>query len=139
MLNMSVEDTKLKIVNVATKLFGRFGFRKTSMDEIAKIARKAKGSLYYHFASKEDLFKEVVAVEINNLKTQLLIIINNPDFNAQEKIKEYLAKRMEVLHAAANYHETFLCEKENKHTAPCSRFHLTGRRNCSNRNTAFQW
>ena len=29
------------------------------MDEIAKIARKAKGSLYYHFASKEELFKEV--------------------------------------------------------------------------------
>ena len=76
------------------------------MDEIAKIARKAKGSLYYHFASKEDLFKEVVSKEIVNLKNQLSIIVNNTDLNASEKIKKYLIKRMEVLHDAANYHET---------------------------------
>ena len=56
---MHIDNTKNKIVSVATKLFGRFGFHKTSMDEIAKIARKAKGSLYYYFASKEELFKEV--------------------------------------------------------------------------------
>ena len=47
------------------------------MDEIAKIARKAKGSLYYHFASKEELFKEVVSKEIVNLKDQLSAIIDN--------------------------------------------------------------
>ena len=56
---MSIDDTKESILSVATRLFSRFGFHKTSMDEIAKIARKAKGSLYYHFASKEDLFREV--------------------------------------------------------------------------------
>ncbi len=43
---MALEATKDRIVIVATKLFARFGFHKTSMDEIAKIARKAKGSLY---------------------------------------------------------------------------------------------
>ncbi|MBN1186981.1 MAG: helix-turn-helix transcriptional regulator, partial [Bacteroidales bacterium] len=57
-MNKSVDSTRESILNVATRLFGRFGFHKTSMDEIAKIARKAKGSLYYHFASKEDLFRE---------------------------------------------------------------------------------
>ena len=55
-----VDKTREKIIEVADKLFGRFGFYKTSMDEIAKIARKAKGSLYYHFSSKEELFKEVM-------------------------------------------------------------------------------
>lgn len=103
---MSLDDTRNKILSVANKLFSRFGFHKTSMDEIAKIARKAKGSLYYHFASKEDLFKEVVSKEIVNLKNQLSIIVNNTDLNASEKIKKYLIKRMEVLHDAANYHET---------------------------------
>ena len=39
---MAIEDTKDKILSVANKLFSRFGFHKTSMDEIAKIARKAK-------------------------------------------------------------------------------------------------
>ncbi|RLD49934.1 MAG: hypothetical protein DRI94_10040 [Bacteroidetes bacterium] len=103
---MAIEDTKDKILSVADKLFGRFGFYKTSMDEIAKIARKAKGSLYYHFSSKEDLFKEVVSKEIVNLKNQLSVIINNSDLSASEKIKAYLIKRMEVLKGATSYHET---------------------------------
>ena len=103
---MGIDNTKDSILSVATKLFSRFGFHKTSMDEIAKIARKAKGSLYYHFASKEELFKEVVSIEMANLKNQLTIIVNNPDLNASEKIKKYLIKRMEILNTAANYHET---------------------------------
>ncbi len=103
---MTISDTRYKIVTVATNLFSRFGFHKTSMDEIAKIARKAKGSLYYHFASKEELFKEVVSKEIMNLKDQLDVIINNTDLSASDKIKKYLLRRMEILNDAANYHET---------------------------------
>ncbi|MFO7844251.1 MAG: TetR/AcrR family transcriptional regulator [Bacteroidales bacterium] len=105
-MNKAINSTRESILNVATRLFGRFGFHKTSMDEIAKIARKAKGSLYYHFASKEDLFKEVIVTEIGNLKNQLSMIVNNPDLSAFEKLKRYLIKRMEVLHTAKNYHET---------------------------------
>mgnify|MGYP001375537297 FL=1 len=103
---MSIDSTKESILSVANKLFSRFGFHKTSMDEIAKIARKAKGSLYYHFASKEDLFREVVSIEMINLKNQLSFIVNNPDLTSTEKVKKYLVKRMEILNSAANYHET---------------------------------
>lgn len=56
---MALIGTRDKILSVASKLFSRYGFHKTSMDEIAKTARKAKGSLYYHFASKEDLLKRL--------------------------------------------------------------------------------
>lgn len=100
------DNTKDKILTVAEKLFSRFGFHKTSMDEIAKIARKAKGSLYYHFASKEDLFREVVAKEIDNLENILSVVINDSKLKSSEKIKLYLFKRMEFLNNATNYHET---------------------------------
>ncbi len=103
---MAIEGTRDKILVVANKLFSRFGFHKTSMDEIAKIARKAKGSLYYHFASKEDLFREVVSKEIVTLKTHLTIIVNDADLTASGKMNRYLIKRMEVLSHASNYHET---------------------------------
>ena len=103
---MALDDTRNKILSVANNLFSRFGFHKTSMDEIAKIARKAKGSLYYHFANKEELFKEVVSKEIVNFKDQLSVIINNSDLSASGKIKTYLTRRMEILNDAANYHET---------------------------------
>ncbi len=103
---MKIDSTKNKILQVASKLFSRYGFYKTSMDEIARIARRAKGSLYYHFKSKEELFTEVVAIEINNLKSQLSEILNNNNLSANIKIKDYLIKRMEILNTASNYHET---------------------------------
>lgn len=103
---MVIEGTRDKILSVANKLFSRFGFHKTSMDEIAKIARKAKGSLYYHFSSKEELFREVVSKEIMNLKSQLTFILNDNNLTATTKLKAYLIKRMEVLNNSANYHET---------------------------------
>jgi AcrR family transcriptional regulator len=82
---MKIDETKDIIVSVANKLFSRFGFQKTSMDEIAKTARKAKGSLYYHFASKEELFKEVVSREMSVLKNQLSDIVHNTELNAKDK------------------------------------------------------
>ena len=103
---MALENTRDKILSVANRLFSRFGFHKTSMDEIAKIARKAKGSLYYHFSSKEELFKEVVSKELAILKTQLSIIVNDDKLSASDKMQSYLLQRMEILNDAANYHET---------------------------------
>lgn len=103
---MAVDDTRKKIVGVAKKLFGRFGFHKTSMDEIARIARKAKGSLYYHFSSKEDLFKEVVSIEINILKEKLSTVIDDPELNASDKLVNYLVTRMQAMNDAMNYNES---------------------------------
>ncbi len=101
-----MDKTKEKILTVATRIFSRFGFYKTSMDEIARNAHKAKGSLYYHFTSKEDLFTEVVALELNNLKKELAMVITDPGLSATEKYKKYLLTRMAVLSQSANYQET---------------------------------
>jgi len=103
---MALISTRDKILSVASKLFSRYGFHKTSMDEIAKTARKAKGSLYYHFTSKEELFKEIVSKEIINLKSQLLLIVDDSALTASEKIKKYFNVRMNILHDAVTYNET---------------------------------
>jgi AcrR family transcriptional regulator len=103
---MGIDETREKIVSVADKLFSRFGFHKTSMDEIAKTSRKAKGSLYYHFASKEELFREVVMNEMNELKAKLSEVVNRRDQPSEEKLKTYMMTRMEVLQKAGNYKET---------------------------------
>lgn len=101
-----MDNTREKILSVATRIFSRFGFYKTSMDEIARTAHKAKGSLYYHFASKEQLFTEVVAMELKNLKKELALVVTDPELNPKEKIKKYLLTRMSILYKASNYHET---------------------------------
>ncbi len=53
-----------KILDSARKLFGHFGFKKTTMDDIAHDMGKGKSSLYYYFKSKEEVYKAVVSREI---------------------------------------------------------------------------
>jgi AcrR family transcriptional regulator len=48
------------ILAAATDTFARFGFRKTSIDDIARRARIGKGTVYLHFESKEELFAAVI-------------------------------------------------------------------------------
>ena len=102
---MAKEQTKDKIMQVAAKMFSKYGFQKTTVDEIARAAHKAKGSVYYYYASKEDLFKAVVEQEINVLKAGLTrVIIDSTDANGM--IRNYLMNRMILMKNATNYHET---------------------------------
>jgi AcrR family transcriptional regulator len=47
------------IVTAATETFARFGFKKASIDDIARRAGIGKGTVYLHFDSKEALFATV--------------------------------------------------------------------------------
>jgi AcrR family transcriptional regulator len=44
------------ILNAAITVFGRFGFKKTSVDDLAAAAQISKPGLYLHFPSKEAVF-----------------------------------------------------------------------------------
>ncbi|MBN1116906.1 MAG: TetR/AcrR family transcriptional regulator [Bacteroidales bacterium] len=98
-------DVKDLIVDSATKFFSKYGFHKTTMDEIAKNIHKAKGVIYYYFRSKEELFREVLKKELDNVKTELSkIISSNEDY--MTIIKQYFLTRLKLLSTAVNYHET---------------------------------
>jgi AcrR family transcriptional regulator len=45
------------ILAAAKQLFGHYGYRRTSMDDIAQEARIAKGTVYLYFKSKEEIFR----------------------------------------------------------------------------------
>ena len=51
-----MNKTKRRIFNTAIKMFSKKGYDNTSVEEITAIAGVAKGSLYYHFSKKEDIF-----------------------------------------------------------------------------------
>jgi len=102
---MTKDQTRDKILAVAAKMFGKYGFQKTTVDEIARTAHKAKGSVYYYYKSKEDLFLTVVMQEIQFLKTGLIrVIVDSQD--ATGMIRNYLMNRMMLMKDAVNYHES---------------------------------
>ena len=102
---MSDIDVKSLIVESATKYFSKFGFYKTTMDEIARHIHKAKGILYYYFKSKEELFNEVLKQELGMVKAELSKIVNS-DKDSLIILKDYMLTRLKLLHKAVNYHET---------------------------------
>jgi AcrR family transcriptional regulator len=111
---MPSDATKEKILRVAMRIFSKYGFQKTTMDEIAKAAHKAKGSVYYYFNSKEDLFRAVVQQEINEIKSGLTrVIIKQQD--TPTMIKQYLLQRMILMKSAINYHETVRADFSEKY------------------------
>ncbi len=52
------------IVEAAMKVFARYGFSKTTIEDIARQAGIGKATLYYHFDGKEALFKAVLEREV---------------------------------------------------------------------------
>jgi TetR/AcrR family transcriptional regulator, cholesterol catabolism regulator len=54
-------NTQEAVLESARRCFGRYGYRKTSIDEVAVEAGVAKGTVYLHCESKQDLF--VLAIE----------------------------------------------------------------------------
>lgn len=57
-------DKKRRILDAATERFAHYGFKKTSIDEIAQAAGVGKGTVYLMAESKEDLFYQVVHREL---------------------------------------------------------------------------
>jgi len=104
-MTMQEIDVKDLIVQSATKYFSKFGFYKTTMDEIAKHIHKAKGVLYYYFKGKEELFNEVLKQELNAVKIELKKIVDAEN-DSLITLKEYTLTRLRLLHKAVNYHET---------------------------------
>ena len=56
--------TQDKILRSASDCFGRWGYKKTSVDSVAEHAGVAKGTVYLYCKSKEDLFYQSVHREL---------------------------------------------------------------------------
>jgi len=77
----SHDEKREQILIGAEKLFTRYGYLKTTMDDIAEIAGLKKASLYYYYNSKDAIFRDVIMKEINNFiieAKQKINVINDP-------------------------------------------------------------
>ena len=92
----STNDSRRKeILDKSTECFIKFGFNKTTLDEIGESIGFNKAALYYYFKNKEELFIQVVnnqlTIGLNKLQSDILDL---PDDEA--KILKYLWNRTQV-------------------------------------------
>jgi AcrR family transcriptional regulator len=85
---------QLKLLDAAAKAFTIYGFTAASIDVIASQIGATKGSVYYHYRSKTDLFFAVhKRAMVMNLKTQVPVACDDK-LAPREKLH-----RMAYLHA----------------------------------------
>jgi AcrR family transcriptional regulator len=53
-----------EILDAAQTVFGEYGFARTKLDDVARLAGVSKGTVYLYFDSKESLFREMVRTKI---------------------------------------------------------------------------
>lgn len=99
----NTNKTKDIIIASAALLFERQSYAKTSMDEIAKQAHKAKTSIYYHFASKQDILHDVLEREFKIITDELNSAMQTHNEDPQKQLSEYLTLRMKLLCNARVY------------------------------------
>ena len=71
-----MNKTKRKIFETSMKLFAKKGYDATSIEEITATVGVAKGTLYYHFSSKEEIFNFLVEEGMKLLKNSIDIKIS---------------------------------------------------------------
>ena len=64
-------DTRQRIIDAAVSLIAEQGFAATSVEEIAVAAGVAKGSVYYNFGSKDEMFKAIITERVDRLNLAL--------------------------------------------------------------------
>ena len=117
-------DKKETILKVSQNLFSRFGLIKTTVDEIAKLARIGKGTVYHYFKSKEAIFAEIVERESRILKEKILSAVTAQN-TPQAKLATFVKTRFRHLKEFVNYysaltddyleHYAFIEEARRKH------------------------
>jgi AcrR family transcriptional regulator len=89
-LNKKLKYTKQQvkrqqIIEAAARLMVQKGIEKTSLSDIANEASISKGSLYYYYASKDDLIFDITDTHINQISENLFSIIDERKGSADWK------------------------------------------------------
>ena len=78
-ITKSVEERRTEILDVASRLFMIKGYDETSTNDILDEIGIARGTLYYHFKSKEAILDAVIMRMVDNMLAEAREIANNRD------------------------------------------------------------
>ncbi|GGO90009.1 TetR/AcrR family transcriptional regulator [Wenjunlia tyrosinilytica] len=75
-----------RLLTVATRLFARKGYDRTTVQEIVDAAEVTKGAMYHYFASKDDLLHEIYA-RVLRMQMERLESFADQDAPVEERLR----------------------------------------------------
>lgn len=98
------EIIREEVITAAQRLFQRYGFAKTTMEDIAKAMGRGKSTLYYYYKSKDDIFKDVIIHETNEVLTAVMEVCEQKG-TAQEKLFRYISTLLNKIRTTVSLYE----------------------------------
>lgn len=89
------------ILDTARKMFGRYGIQKTSLSEIAEMARVAKATIYNYFGSKDQVYLEVLSREVSDVIEKITASVDQTA-SPIDKLKVFLHAKFRYTKEAIN-------------------------------------
>ena len=91
-----MNDIKSLILDKARERMNRFGYKKTTMDEISRDCKISKKTIYEHFSDKEDMFRSLLLRECQKTIELLFLRLGSvPD--TQERLVKLIQFAVEYL------------------------------------------
>jgi len=85
---------KDQIAQGALTAFAQYGFSDTSMDAIAEVSQVAKGTLYYHFSTKEELFLYVIEKGVKMLIYHVDSVMQKEELSLEDRMMSALDEHL---------------------------------------------
>ena len=109
-----------QILNAAKKLFTNYGFKKVSMDEIAKEANVTKKTIYSYFSDKEAMFKYFASEELQSMKEKIENDVNSST-SFIDRVSKILYESL-LFRKNSDLIKTIIKEISKNNTAECISF-----------------
>ena len=106
-------STKNTILETAIKLFANYGYHKTTMKMIAEKSDISKGTLYWHFSSKKELFMGIIQSRLKKYFSFLEEIKNDSNLTCYQKVKKILEYRIDIFKERPSLFKEITSNQEN--------------------------
>jgi AcrR family transcriptional regulator len=90
------EEIQAQLLQAAKQLFQLHGFRRVTIDDIAKAIGKARSSLYYYYKTKEEILDAVIAAEISELMSAIAAAVGQAP-STEEKIEAFFLTKLQTI------------------------------------------
>lgn len=97
-----MNKTKRKIFETSMDLFAKKGYEATSIEEITSVVGVAKGTLYYHFSSKEEIFYFLIEEGMKLLKNSIDIKTSKLE-NSLDKLRAIVLIEIKIIAKYENF------------------------------------
>ena len=104
-----MNKTKKAIINGSIKIFSECGYNGASVDDIASTSGVAKGTLYYYFKSKQEIFNFIMDEGLSVLASEIKKV-EELNLDSLSKLKEICRVQLTILYENTEFFKVLISQ-----------------------------